>query len=239
MEEDKGKTFRIMKPEIRFIARQKGRKSLNLRIFVPARLVVTIFSCLVLSVLSANTAPITFTFSGTGSGSASATTFTDSQFTIRLSADTANVVQVPDASYTIFSVAGCTSTIDIGGVGAGDFLSGTGVFVNQENNAVGLWRLSAEFPDLTIDLMDIYYPTFGGYDLRTSLGPVTVNDSDPTAIGQFRDISTTLGLVSFTGAKDITFTAVAVPEPSLLGLFAGAALSLIVWRQQRRRAPAR
>lgn len=210
---------------------QKGR---NKSLLVPTRLAVAIFSCLVLSVLPANTAPITFTFTGTGSGSASAGTFTDSQFTIRLSADTANVVQLPDP--TIFSLVGSSSSIKIDGVGAGDFLTGTRVFVNQAHNALGFSLSPDGSPHEGNDLMDIYHATFGGYDLRTSLGPITVADSEPTALRQFQNVLTSLGALSFTDAKDITFTAVTVPEPSAFALLAGAALSLIFWRWQRRTA---
>jgi hypothetical protein len=187
------------------------------------------FACLMALAAHCDANPVQFIFTGTGSGSASAAAFTNAPFTIHLFADTSGVTLVPDPNNVVFSVNGSSSTIDIASIGFGSILAGTRVFVNQASNAVGF---SLAGPS-GLDLLDIQHPTFGTYDLMTSFGPVTVSDSHPGALEQFRDIASSLGPLSFTAARDITFTAVVVPEPSTIGLFAVGAVAFIIWRRHR------
>jgi hypothetical protein len=178
--------------------------------------------------------PITFSLSGTASGAAGAARFTNSPFTIYLSADTANVVQVPipDLGIHVFSVDGLSSSIDIGGIGTASLLTSTRFFVNQESNAVGI-SLLGDLGDL-LDLRDTGLGALATYDLRTSLGPLSATGA-ASVFNEFA-VSTTLGPVVFDTAADITsFTALAVPEPSSVGLFALALLSFVVWKSAKRK----
>jgi len=89
---------------------------------VAVRQVLAIFTFLIALVPLGKTGPILFTFTGTGTGSAGATTFTNIPFTLRLVADTADVVRV---GQTLFSLDGAYSTIKLSGVGSGSFQVGT------------------------------------------------------------------------------------------------------------------
>jgi hypothetical protein len=187
------------------------------------------FRCAILAVtcalcLSARTAqadPIRFEFTGVGTGSLAGKTFTNAPFFINLYGDTANITR---PSSDVYSLEG-SSNFNIEGIGSGDFTQSTRVFSNVGNRTVGFSRGSSSGSS---DLVNLTDPAFAGYDLTRPLA--LVREEDPTAVSQFNNISTSLGLLTFTAIDVVTFRA--VPEPSA-GL---AALGLAIVTLRRRRA---
>jgi len=172
---------------------------------VAVRQVLAIFTFLIALVPLGKTGPILFTFTGTGTGSAGATTFTNIPFTLRLVADTADVVRV---GQTLFSLDGAYSTIKLSGVGSGSFQVGTRFWVDQSIKFVGFSLATVFGPDRLIT----YHPSFSAYYLQTSFGPVTALGSDPR---QFLDMPSSLGPISLIEVSDVTFTAELDSPPHL------------------------
>lgn len=171
---------------------------------------------------------ITYTYSGTATGSLDVTGFGPAAFVITALADTANIGPwcCGNAQDTHSS-----ASIDLTGFGVFDFTLPTHTWIS-EGCCMGFGR------DLGLNLLTlIHVPglTDVGYGLDTATGPF----SDPIAgaPGQFVDIPTTGGLLTFSSVSDVTFeasTAPEVPEPATLLLF-GTGLAVVARRGLRRR----
>jgi hypothetical protein len=110
---------------------------------------------------------ITFTHTGLGTGQIGPTSFTNANFTITETADTANRQSI--GGPVGFLIDDSSASIAISGVGTFTFLTPTLIFVNNTSTRVGFSRA-----DTIIDLFDGPVNTvFATYDLTTSIGPIS------------------------------------------------------------------
>jgi len=177
-----------------------------------------------------------YIFVGIGSGDIGGQVFSDAAFTIILSGDTSDICECQDPG--IYELEG-PSTIDIGGFPTAEFLIGTRVFSNVNVEVVGFSRA------LDIggsDMLDLADPAFAGYTLDTSLGPVF--EDEPSAVYQFNDVSTSLGVLNFYSIDHVTFEAIIggvddVPATSnwsislTVVLLLTASTAVLLWRRRR------
>ncbi len=141
---------------------------------------------------------IVYTFSGTGNGQVGTTTFTASSFSISVLADTTNVHPIVEPGFSIFGVDAISSQFRIAGIGSGTFSNATYVFVNQTAKVVG-WS------DAGGDRLDLMHASFAAYNLKTSFASLFI--SGPAANGGFGGEPSTMGPVTITMMRDITFSA--------------------------------
>ena len=182
----------------------------------------------ILSATTIKADPVTYAFSGTGSGSVGGIGFSNAIFSIRVFADTSDVYVNPLDS-AVLDVDDIFSQFDIAGIGVGMFTSNERVFVDHSVSGLGFQR-GAE-PGL--DLLDIQNDVFATYDLVSSLGPSF--DPSPEAVFQFHNEPSTLGPITFVSARDITFTADVVPEPSTTSfLICVAAIGVVLCLRRKR-----
>lgn len=175
----------------------------------------------VTAVQTALPASITFTFTGSGSGSLGSTPFVDDPFQVVVQADTANV-----NSGSIYG--GLAGTIQITGLGSAAFTLPLYVFNNPANQAVGFGN------NAQLDLIDLFVSGVGldTYGLTTSFGPIS---TPSPSFGQFVDVATSQGNLTFTDMGETAFQAV-VPEPAPLASAAVLALGALGFVARRRLA---
>lgn len=164
------------------------------------------FSGMVVSVMlfcglgRAQAESIMFTFDGTGSGTLDGIAFTDEAFTIRVIADTLDVVR---CSAQVVSLDSLYAEIFIAGFEVAAFSISTRVF-DSESGVLGFaLSFSQGFPCSGGDLLDIRDNAFAIYDLTTSIGPIF--DQEPFAVDHFQNIRTSGGILTMLRARDITF----------------------------------
>jgi hypothetical protein len=157
--------------------------------------------------------PISFTFTGTASGTVGSAPFANAAFTIQLVADTDDAALAPDPYFTIWLVPATSATIEIPGVGKAAFTTGKRVFVNQNYPGLGFSEATTG-----LDFLDIYDDALTNYDLTTPIGPIADLEPNPAALQQFRSVASTLGPVSLTSARDVTFRARLGPPPVISGM---------------------
>ena len=155
--------------------------------------------------------PIVFTFSGTGSGYLGETRFNDSPFTFELYGDTINAPRIP----------GTLSAFEIEGLGSGVFSARMHVLGNVA------FGLDEGEPRYSV-LLSLSGPELQGYDLQSSFSPVTFARVGEDPLERFSGIPTSLGPLSLFSARDVTFSAVVVPEPSSVALLSLAGVALLV-----------
>ena len=163
-------------------------------------------------------APISYTFSRTATGSLNGQAFQGASFVITALADTNNIGPwcCSNAQNTSSS-----ASITLQGFGSFDFLIATHVWI-AENGCMGFGRnLGGNL--LTLFDSDI---TAVGYGLDTDFGPVV--DNGASTQGQFSNVATSGGALSFSDVGAVTFSADRrdggrAPEPASLAL---AALAL-------------
>ena len=181
---------------------------------------------------AATASPIEFQFTGAGSGTIGSTSFTDASFTITELTDTAAVATAPHCACLYADSA--SASIDIAGVGAFTFFTGTRTFIN--GGTMGFSRAGAD----GTDLLDAFFgDPVVGYRLANLMRPVggpggllTWADPDP-------DIFTTGGALFFdSGPTATTFTGfvpAAVPEPAGgVLMLAGLAMAAVASRRGAR-----
>jgi hypothetical protein len=183
--------------------------------------VLIVAVCLFFPGFPLRASPIIYTFNGTAIGSAGTRNFADALFTIDVFADTADVQQ----SQRIFSVNDVRSTIEIEEIGVGTFTTDKLVFCNQQLSTLGL---NIRLGESGRDLLDMAEPPFANYELRTSFGPIF--EPTPHAVSLFVNQPSTLGNITLSSARDVTFVARVVPEPHSLPLVLIVAAALTASR---------
>ncbi len=182
------------------------------------------------TVTQVQAAPITYSLSTTASGRLGASTFTNALVTVTLTGDTSNItsdpgpIDVTDRLPSGWLANPGTATVSISGLGTATF-TGSMVMLSTFNEPSPMFFgvpavLILELTDGT-GVLAQQGPVLFGYDLRSSLGPVTGTGGssapDPNAT-----FATTRGTLLFTAPPiatgTTTFTAVATPEPRLLAL---------------------
>jgi PEP-CTERM motif-containing protein len=209
----------------------------------------TIFRCWPLAILlllgaqSASADTIVFTFQGNASGSIGNTSFTDSAFTITLTADSNSIsnftVPCAPSPCTIFDVPATTATISADGMSTA-ITSPIGVFDNQTVAVLGLSRITGSgISGLGMDLMDLSSPIFGTYDLSTpigTVGPVNLGGMGSEFSCASGCVITAIGDVSMSSASQVTFTdPKSVPEPNSIVLL-GTGVLLVAGIRRKARA---
>jgi len=119
---------------------------------------------------------------------------TGATYTITFVGDTDDRQNIGSGVYDIMG-SGASFTVD--GLGSGDFVVGTRIFVNQGGGSAGFSTAAGP------DLLDLRSPQFATWDMLTSIGPIF--DPNPFAVSQFSNIETSIGLLTLT-AIDVTFT---------------------------------
>jgi len=160
-------------------------------------------ACMLVAVaLPAAATPVTYTFSGTGTGNVNGSAFTNAAFTITLTGDTTAITGAGTFQLTI------AATISITGFPLATVTEAVDIFSNTGNSAVGFQRGGG------LDLMDVSGPAFAGYNLATSLGPIS--GLTPFAVSQFTSLASTQGPITFTSASNVTFQAVVGAAPPVV-----------------------
>lgn len=161
---------------------------------------------------AAHADPIIFSYTGAGSGSIAGVSFTDADFVITATGDTAS----REAIATGWFIDHATASIDIAGVGSFDFISPTRTFVNNPNSVVGFSRGGISGLDLFDGPTDT---AFAAWDMLSSIGPITGS-------GQLRQwslvpVETSGGVLLFDNAGSAaTFSATVIPAPASAVLLA-------------------
>jgi hypothetical protein len=204
----------------------------------------------------AHAAPITYVQTGIASGMLGATPFTDALVTVTLTGDTTNVV--PEL-FGPFNCTFCfvnvgTTTVEIPEVGTATVTDPTGIWVFAQPVDVDDDPTTPELPGVIIGTIDEPPATDSftglggtgamallGYDLTTSIGPVSSALLGGVGYPTELFVNTTLGALSFadnfSSDPQGTFTATVglaqVPEPTSLLLF-GSAVAALAARARRR-----
>jgi hypothetical protein len=161
-----------------------------------------------------NAAPITYSFQGIGSGVLNSVSFTNTDISFELYADTDGVYS---GGTDILKNNVNSSAINITGFSTASFTTADlKMFMNLDNNGLG-------FQDsIHFDLLDIQDGALSGYNLATDIG--VIYEPEPLAYTQFNNVSTTLGPMSLNDVSWVNFSATVVPEPSsiaMIGLVSG------------------
>lgn len=170
--------------------------------------------------------PIIFTIQGDAAGTVGATAFGDVNtglfvpFALTVTTDTSLITPFTlgdgETGFITPEIAGVG--ISISGIGSGTFTDTEDIFVSNTTSYVGITDSVYE------DLLDGFNTSLSTYDLQSAIGPLPLTAL--LGIGQFGDVPTSLGSVTFLAASNVFFTASTTftPEPGTLLLTAGALL---------------
>lgn len=159
---------------------------------------------------AAQGAMITYTISGAGSGALGGVTFTDAAFDIRLVGDTNNLLDFGFGSPAITPLE--SATVRIGGFADADLTGSTRFGVARDINLFFFGRDNGFGGGL--DLFDFHVTDAQerAFDYAAPYGPVPGFD---IYLAQFQGVGTSQGSLTFQAASGVTFSAAAVPEPSV------------------------
>lgn len=190
------------------------------------KLFKTLAAGLLLVSSQAFAALINYEINGVGSGSLNGVAFNEQSFTFSLQGDTANFTS-PGFYESIDPLN--SASVSVNGVGSTTFLIPTRLGI--AGNAVFFSREGGGGLDLFDFIID------NPVDLTTSFGPVA--GYNVFALNQFVDVQTSLGLLTFSAADSVTFSAAVVPEPETYALMLGGlGMTALVARRRRQRAAA-
>jgi hypothetical protein len=190
----------------------------------------------ILAVATLHAGPITLTLAGTATGTLGSTSFTNAAFSVTSQADTEDVT----VNGSIYEVAAIGSSIAIGGILAAQFTDEM-LWLDPQGSGDMIFRDSAiavTFPP-TADLLFINpISDLTTYQFQTSIGPVSVSNAIPDALGAFSNIPTDQGSLTIASVSNAAFDAIvpvsSSPEPATFWLAGVAGISFIL----RRRAAA-
>jgi len=185
-----------------------------------------------LQVAYVNASPLLWTFDGVGSGALNGAAFAGEPFTIRLTVDPTSVTNYPILpGNDVLWADVLQSTISVQNVGAGSFTLPLLVSDSHTYSALGFSVDNSAHGGLPGDMLDLSSPQFSTYGLTEPLGPLSF--ASPQFFNQV--YGTTMGYLDFYSMSSISFSAEAIPEPSVLSVFslAGAGF-LTAYRCKRR-----
>jgi hypothetical protein len=157
-------------------------------------------------------APITYTGEVAASGSLGGVAFTDADVVFSMTGDTTNVTRAPDPSVSSGEVNFGTLTVSVAGAMPATFTWGGGVFHDPGAGAI---PGDVGFLSLDANIIQISSVSVNGYDLRTSIGPLSgpayifpANFPFPTTGGDF-----ILTSVSSSGTFTATTSGTVMGDP--------------------------
>src|SRR6266852_1465460 len=134
-------------------------------------------------------APITYTEEATASGSLGGVAFTNADVVLNLAGDTTSVHREPDPSVSSGEINSGALTVSVAGAMPATFTWGGGVFHDPGAGAI---PGDVGFRSLDANIIVISSVSVNGYDLRTSIGPLSgpaqifpANNPFPTTGGDF------------------------------------------------------
>jgi hypothetical protein len=220
--------------------------------FIRAAVLIALFGF----VPFAHAAPVTYVQTGTASGILGATSFTNAFVTVTVTGDTTNVVPELFGSFNCpfcFVNVG-TTTVEIPGIGTATVTDPTAIWVFGQPVDIDDDPTTPELPAAVIGTVDDppaldSFTGLGGtgamallgYDLTTSIGPISSALLGGVGYPTELFVNTTLGALTFTSNLSSdetgTFTATVelaqVPEPTSLLLF-GSGVAAFAARARRR-----
>jgi hypothetical protein len=179
----------------------------------------------------ASASPITYIQTVTGTGTLGSTSFTSALVTIVLTADTLNVTSpIPG----VFAVDAVTATVTVGAHPTASFTGPFNAFVfeNGAGSIAGFTEGTVSAP--STDILDTSNGGFAGYDLMSSIGPL----SGIGIINTGTAFATNAGDFAFDSISgNVTYTATVsadTPEPAAISLMGLGLLGIAAISRSRR-----
>lgn len=177
--------------------------------------------------------PVQLEFLGTGSGTLAGSTFTDANFVVSFTGDSADIGPVPSPA-DVLKIDNLTGRLTIAEFTAASFVNVQEVFVNRTNQSVGIRDagLRADWLALTLSGAGL-----DAYALDTTFGPITDTSPfiDPGTPGPL-NVPLDLGELNLTAVSSLSYSALAVPAPPVMLLFPSGLFGGVAWMRRRKKA---